>query len=290
MLAGISRAHESLATGLIDATIEEFTAGGQGTAVQYARWARAVLLNGLGRYQEAMVAAQEASDDTPELFVSVWAAIELLEAASRCDEADLARHALDRIVAATAVAPGDWASGVAARSRALLSDGDSADPVPRGDRPAWPHSPPARARPRLSVVRRVAAPGESARRRTRAAPHCPRPVRRNRHAGLRRARPGRAAATGAGPQADGRDPRRADRAGVADRSARSGWTVESGDRCAAFPQPAHGGVASAQGVHQARDPLASTAGPSASRPGRRARPNLSSAVRRASSLSAGNAA
>ena len=58
-----------------------------------------------------MVAAQEASDDTPELFVSVWAAIELLEAASRCDNAELARHALDRIVAATAVAPTDWASG-----------------------------------------------------------------------------------------------------------------------------------------------------------------------------------
>ena len=51
---------------LIDATIEECTAGGQGTAVQYARWSRSVLLNGLGRYQEAMAAAQEASDGTAE--------------------------------------------------------------------------------------------------------------------------------------------------------------------------------------------------------------------------------
>ena len=52
------------------------TAGGQGTAVQYAHWARSILLNGLGRYREAIVAAaSEASDDTPELFVSVWAAI-----------------------------------------------------------------------------------------------------------------------------------------------------------------------------------------------------------------------
>ena len=126
VLAGF-QGREIRATGLIDATIKEFTAGGQGTAVQYARWARSVLLNGLGRYREAMVAAQEASDDTPELFVSVWAAIELLEAASRCDNAELARHALDRIVAATAVAPTDWASGVAARSRALLSAGEEAD-------------------------------------------------------------------------------------------------------------------------------------------------------------------
>ena len=126
VLAGF-QGREIRATGLIDATIKEFTAGGQGTAVQYARWSRSVLLNGLGRYREAMVAAQEASDDTPELFVSVWAAIELLEAASRCDNAELARHALDRIVAATAVAPTDWASGVAARSRALLSAGEEAD-------------------------------------------------------------------------------------------------------------------------------------------------------------------
>jgi len=74
------------ASALIDATIEECTAGGQGTAVQYARWARSVLLNGLGRYDEAMAAAQAASDDTPELFVSVWAAIELLEAATRSDK------------------------------------------------------------------------------------------------------------------------------------------------------------------------------------------------------------
>ena len=46
------------ATALIDATIEESTAGGQGTAVQYARWARSMLLNGLGRYEEALAAAQ----------------------------------------------------------------------------------------------------------------------------------------------------------------------------------------------------------------------------------------
>jgi DNA-binding CsgD family transcriptional regulator len=86
-----------------------------------------VLLNGLGRYREAIACAQEASDDTPELFVSVWATVELLEAATRCDEAELARDALERIIAATAVAPTDWALGIAARCRALLSEGDAAD-------------------------------------------------------------------------------------------------------------------------------------------------------------------
>jgi DNA-binding CsgD family transcriptional regulator len=86
-----------------------------------------VLHNGLGRYREAMAAAQTASDDTPELFVSVWAALELLEAATRSDEPELARKALERIVAATAVAPTDWALGIEARSRALVSEGAAAE-------------------------------------------------------------------------------------------------------------------------------------------------------------------
>jgi DNA-binding CsgD family transcriptional regulator len=126
VLAGL-QGRRAEAAGLIDSTIEECTAGGQGTAVQYARWARSVLLNGLGRYEEAMAAAQEASDDTPELFVSVWAAIELLEAATRSDEQELARAAHERIAAATAGAPTDWALGVRARSRALLSEGETAE-------------------------------------------------------------------------------------------------------------------------------------------------------------------
>ena len=46
---------------------------------------RSVLFNGLGRYEEALAAAQEASDDTPELFVSAWALRELIEAATRSE-------------------------------------------------------------------------------------------------------------------------------------------------------------------------------------------------------------
>ena len=127
LVLGGLQGRDAHASRLIDATIDEFTAGGQGTAVQYARWTRSVLLNGLGRYREAMAAAKEASDDTPELFVSVWAAIELVEAASRCDDPDLARDALERILAATAVAPTDWALGIAARCRAVLSEGAACD-------------------------------------------------------------------------------------------------------------------------------------------------------------------
>ena len=60
-LAGI-RGREAEASELIDAILTEAVAGGQGTAVQYAHWANAVLMNGLGRYEEALAAAVEASD------------------------------------------------------------------------------------------------------------------------------------------------------------------------------------------------------------------------------------
>jgi hypothetical protein len=105
--------------------------GRQGTAVQYAHWARSLLLNGLGRHPEALTAAAQATDDTPELFVAVWAAIELLEAAVRSDKPEAANRAFERIVAATAVAPTDWALGILARSRALLSGGVAADELYR---------------------------------------------------------------------------------------------------------------------------------------------------------------
>ena len=52
-----------------------------------------------------------------------------------------------------------------------------------------------------------------------------------------------------------RDARRADCARAADRPAGPRWAVEPGDRCTALPQPANRGVAPAQGVHEARDPV-----------------------------------
>ena len=51
-------------------------------------------MNGLGRYEEALAAAIEASDDTPELFVSMWSLSELIEAASRTGDTELAARAL----------------------------------------------------------------------------------------------------------------------------------------------------------------------------------------------------
>jgi DNA-binding CsgD family transcriptional regulator len=126
LVLGGLQGREAEAAPVIDATIREATAGGQGTAVQYAHWARSILLNGLGRYQEALAAAQDASDDTPELFVSVWALSELIEAAVRSEDTARASSALERLAEATRARETDWGLGIAARSRALLSEGQTA--------------------------------------------------------------------------------------------------------------------------------------------------------------------
>ena len=131
LVLGAFRGEEAEAAKLIDATIEEATAGGQGTAVQYAHWARAVVMNGLGRYEEALAAATAASDDTPELFVAAWSLSELIEAATRTGEIELAARALAELVKQTQADNSDWALGIRARSRALVREGKAAEPLYR---------------------------------------------------------------------------------------------------------------------------------------------------------------
>src|SRR5215212_6072617 len=127
MLLAALRGREAEARTLIDATIRDATAGGEGLAVQYAHWTTAVLDNGLGRYEDAMAAAERASEVTPELFVAVWALPELIEAAVRSGNAALAPAALERLVTSADASATDWALGIAARSRALASEGEAAE-------------------------------------------------------------------------------------------------------------------------------------------------------------------
>ncbi|MEU6745007.1 LuxR C-terminal-related transcriptional regulator [Spirillospora sp. NPDC046719] len=112
-------------------TIEDVAAAaqaaGQGSGVQMAQWISAVLLNGLGAYEEALVKARQAAEQAPELYVSMWALPELIEAACRSGRPGPARDALARLTEVTAVAGTDWAQGIHARSRALLGEGEDAE-------------------------------------------------------------------------------------------------------------------------------------------------------------------
>ena len=99
---------------------------GEGAALTVAEYARAVLYNGLGDYRLAAEAAERAST-ADELVISPWALYELVEAAVRSDQPDLAAGAARRLSEIAAASGTDWALGAAARSRALLADGRAAD-------------------------------------------------------------------------------------------------------------------------------------------------------------------
>ena len=127
LLLAALRGREASAPALIEATINDATAGGEGLAVQYAHWTTSVLYNGFGRYEEALAAAQRASEGPPELFVCAWALPELIVAGSRTHNEGLATDALERLAESTSAGDADWGRGVLARSRALLSEGGAAE-------------------------------------------------------------------------------------------------------------------------------------------------------------------
>jgi DNA-binding CsgD family transcriptional regulator len=93
-------------------------------------WATAVLYNSLGRYENALAAAQKACKHE-DLGVFGWGLVELVEAGARGDRREVAAAALERLAERTRASATDWALGVEARSRALLSDSQTAGPLYR---------------------------------------------------------------------------------------------------------------------------------------------------------------
>jgi DNA-binding CsgD family transcriptional regulator len=126
MVLAAFRGSKAEAVPLIEATLDQAASVGQGAAVTWAYWVTAVLQNGLGRYQEALVAARQAAGHRLT-HLSMWALPELIVAAARTGNTPLARDALDRLSEWTQAGQTDWGLGVEARSRALLSEGEAAD-------------------------------------------------------------------------------------------------------------------------------------------------------------------
>jgi DNA-binding CsgD family transcriptional regulator len=111
---------------LIETTLREAGSRGEGIGVAISEYARAVLCNGLGEYEEALVAACSASEYR-EVVGENWGLSELIEPATRAGRTDLATDALDRLTIKARATRTDWALGIEARSRALLSEGGAAE-------------------------------------------------------------------------------------------------------------------------------------------------------------------
>ncbi|MCO8276814.1 AAA family ATPase [Actinoplanes sp. TRM 88003] len=115
------RGREPEASALLARTIAQAEAAGEALGVTISQWSAAVLRNGLGRFEQAMAAAQ-ASAAMPVLWVADWALPELVEAAVRVGEIAVARSALDRLADSAGPCDTDWAQGTLARCRALLGE------------------------------------------------------------------------------------------------------------------------------------------------------------------------
>jgi DNA-binding CsgD family transcriptional regulator len=121
------RGDEAGASALVEATMKDVSLRGEGLGITAAEWAIAVLCNGLGRYQQAMAAAQRATGYHGDLSFSNWAVVELIEAAARSGMTETAAAAYLRLAEMTGAAATDWALGLEARSRAFLTEGDEAE-------------------------------------------------------------------------------------------------------------------------------------------------------------------
>jgi DNA-binding CsgD family transcriptional regulator len=121
------RGREQEVSDLIETRLGDVVARGETLGVLLAQWARAVLANGLGRYDEAVRAAQEAAEHPHDPAPAHWALSELVEAAARSDRPELAIDAFVRLEAVTRAGGTDWALGIQARARALVSDADAAE-------------------------------------------------------------------------------------------------------------------------------------------------------------------
>jgi DNA-binding CsgD family transcriptional regulator len=124
------RGREAEARGLIETNLDGVVRRGEGMGLANMQWATAALYNGLGRYEDALAAAQQAGEHPQELW-STLVLPELIEAAARSGRTASAADALQRLSQTTRASGTEWALGAEARSRALLTDGEAAESLYR---------------------------------------------------------------------------------------------------------------------------------------------------------------
>ncbi|QGN35524.1 AAA family ATPase [Microlunatus sp. Gsoil 973] len=121
---------EAAAGKVIDEVMPDVAARGEGMAVGIQDWTYAVLHNANGRYADALAAAQRGCEHD-DVGLYAWSLVELVEAGARCDATAVSAAALDRLIERARASGTEWALGVEACSRALLSGPQQAEPLYR---------------------------------------------------------------------------------------------------------------------------------------------------------------
>jgi DNA-binding CsgD family transcriptional regulator len=140
-------------TDLIDAARSDLIQRGESFGITTASFTSALANNGVGNYQAALRSASEwelfgvltstssepasPTGDRPSsslldrLSVGTYWTVEVVEAAARCGRADIAAAAVQMLAEVTSASGTDWACGVEARCRALISEGPLAEELYR---------------------------------------------------------------------------------------------------------------------------------------------------------------
>ncbi|NJP88902.1 AAA family ATPase [Nonomuraea sp. FMUSA5-5] len=126
------RGRETTMRQVSEAITRDTAIQGEGKVRTATQWANAVLGNGLGRYEEAYVAAERGAEHPQALGGTYMRSmVELVEAAARSGRrpraAEVART-LDEMAQATGT---DWALGTSACARAQVSEGQAAEALYR---------------------------------------------------------------------------------------------------------------------------------------------------------------
>jgi len=112
---------------LIEGRQREVLQRGEGLWVVANEWGSAQRYNALGRYDDALVAAERAAEDPRGLGPSIWVLPELIEAAVRSGQVERAMDGLAQLAELAQAAGTDWALGTHARAAAMLAEGATAE-------------------------------------------------------------------------------------------------------------------------------------------------------------------
>ncbi len=126
-----TRGREADARQLMSASLDTIVARGEGIGLTLIEWTASVLYNALGKYGDALAIARTAMERRAKLQSPMWLQ-ELVEAGVRTGERELASEALEELAGMSRIVGTDWALGIEARSRAMLSDGAAAEDLYRG--------------------------------------------------------------------------------------------------------------------------------------------------------------
>ena len=121
------RGRDAEALALIEARKQDVLRRGEGLWLVANEYGSVLRYNGLGRYEEALAAAERAAEDPRGLGLWIRDLFELIEAAVRSGQPERATGPLAKLGEIAHAACTDWALGSYARSAAMLAEGETAE-------------------------------------------------------------------------------------------------------------------------------------------------------------------